>query len=120
MEDKKNPVLSKNADETQSALESSVLVYRSGEMQFPIEILVRFSDGEAVLEKWDGKGRSVELKYDKWIESAVVDPENKIYIDKNLNNNSRNRFAQTDGLNKYVSKFMFYLQNVMETMSFFI
>ncbi|MFT4762879.1 MAG: hypothetical protein ACI9LN_004868, partial [Saprospiraceae bacterium] len=44
----------------------------------------------------------------------------KIYIDKNLNNNSKTRYPQSDGLNKYVSKFMFYLQNVMETMSFFI
>ena len=89
-------------------------------MQFPVDIMVRFSDGEEVLEKWDGQARFLELKYDESIECAVVDPENKIYLDKNLNNNSRNRYPESDGLNKYVSKFMFYLQNVMETMSFFI
>jgi hypothetical protein len=118
--DKQNPILSKDADESKSGLESSVLVYRSGDLQFPVDILVRFSDGEEVLEKWDGQARFLELKYDKWIECAVVDPDHKIYLDKNLNNNSRNRYPKSDGLNKYVSKFMFYLQNVMETMSFFI
>ena len=120
VEDKNNPILLSEVEDSKSGLAASVLVYRSGEMKLPVEILVRFQDGTEVLENWDGKGRSIELKYDKRIESAVVDPEKKIYIDENLLNNSHSRSPETTGIRKYVSKFMFWMQNVMQTMSAFV
>jgi len=114
-EDKNQRIMAADADQSLSGLEASVLVYRSGDMQLPVEVLVRFEDGTEVLENWDGIGRSTLFKYDKWIESAVIDPERKIYLDKNLLNNNRSRYPETTGLKKYAQKFLFYLQNVMVT-----
>ncbi len=75
---------------SQSMFHSKVTVYRLGEVIMPEEILVHFDDGLDTLIVWDGKDRTFDLRFDKpqkvvW---AKVDPEYKIYMDINFNNNS--------------------------------
>jgi hypothetical protein len=85
----------------------------------PVEVLVKFDNGDEILENWDGKARSREFKYDKpekvvW---AKVDPSNKILIDTNLMNNSLSLEPQESTAWKLALKFLLVLQNMIQTFS---
>ena len=70
---------------------SHVLVRRLGDFVFPVEVEIKFDNGETVHEQWDGKDRWVRFSYQKKarIVSAAVDPRRKVLLDKNLFNNSQ-------------------------------
>jgi hypothetical protein len=70
---------------------SYVWVRRKGEFVIPIDVEVRFDNGDQVREHWDGQERWVRYAYQKKarVESVEVDPDHKIYFDRNNFNNSR-------------------------------
>ena len=72
---------------------SHVLVRRLGDFIFPVEVEIKFDNGETLREKWDGKDRWTRFSYEKKarVISAAVDPGRKIPLDRNLFNNSRTR-----------------------------
>ncbi|HQJ21272.1 MAG TPA: hypothetical protein PLQ61_08790, partial [Bacteroidales bacterium] len=86
-----------------------------GELMLPVEILVRFDNGEEVTEQWDGKTRVKDLKYTGThkIEWVKIDPEYKNMMDINYINNSM--IIDTDEkpvrilFNKLVSIMMLFL-----------
>ncbi len=94
---------------------SELLVERLGEVKMPVEILVHFSNGFEKLEHWDGKGRYKNFKYQKpyKIAWAKLDPYNKLTMEINLKNNSLNIKPRTSVVWKYVSKALFWLENMM-------
>lgn len=100
---------------------SEVIIHRLGEIQVPTEIKVNFEDGSSKLIPWDGKDRSFsfELESAHKIVSADIDPERKIYLDKNFINNSKAIEKQSKGIRKYFAQFMVTLQNIMEGASWF-
>ena len=69
---------------------AEVVIHRLESLYFPIEILITFDDGETILENWEGKERSRKFSYEgeRQVVSAEVDPQRKIYLDKNFINNS--------------------------------
>ncbi|MEN8120913.1 MAG: M1 family metallopeptidase [Bacteroidota bacterium] len=97
--------------------ESKVILKREGEVKMPIEILVHFSNGKEITKTWDGKARSHELKFKSRvkIEWAKIDPENKILIDVNLANNSYTLKQDSKPMWKYTVKFLFWLQNIIQS-----
>ena len=64
---------------------------RLGEAVFPVEVLVRFSDGSTARERWDGRDRWKLFTYDRPAAavSAEVDPNQVLVLDVNRTNNSR-------------------------------
>lgn len=70
---------------------SVVKVRRLGEFRFPVEIEMVFDDGEKLREKWDGQDIWKEFRYvkPKKLVSATVDPDKKIPLDLNWQNNTR-------------------------------
>src|SRR5580692_704384 len=70
---------------------SNVWVHRKGEFVIPIDVEVKFDNGDRVREHWDGQDRWVRYAYQKKakVESVEVDPDHKIYLDRNNFNNSR-------------------------------
>ncbi len=97
--------------------ESKVVVERLGGVIVPEEILVHFDNGKEILEHWDGKDRVHDFIYDRpekvvW---AKVDPYNKIPMDVNLINNSFTTQPQSSAANKYFTKFIFWVENIMMT-----
>jgi hypothetical protein len=74
---------------------STVLVHRKGDFIFPVDVQVKFDNGETVTEHWDGRDRWVRYQYDKKarIVSADIDPEHQAWLDKDFFNNSRTRKA---------------------------
>ncbi len=97
--------------------ESKVILKREGEVKIPIEILVHFSNGKEIIKTWDGKARSTELKFKSGakIEWAKIDPENKILMDVNLANNSYTLKQDNKPVWKYMVKFLFWLQNIIQS-----
>ena len=69
---------------------TTVLVHRKGDFIFPVDVVVKFDDGETVREQWDGRDRWVRYSYDKTVKlaSAELDPEHAVWLDKNFFNNS--------------------------------
>ena len=70
---------------------SNVWVRRKGEFVIPIDVEVKFDNGDRVREHWDGQDRWVRYAYQKKarVELVEVDPDHKIYLDRNNFNNSR-------------------------------
>ena len=109
----------KNIEYESTIYKSSVRIHRLGEVVMPVEVLVHFEDGEEILEQWDGKERSWEFKYEKpekilW---AKIDPEMKILIDVNTLNNSLVIKPKKAVFWKMALKFLFWLQNTMQSFS---
>jgi hypothetical protein len=69
-----------------------VLVHRKGDFVFPVDVAIKFDNGETVRESWDGRDRWIRYTYDRKgarVTSAEVDPDHKIWLDRDRYNNSR-------------------------------
>jgi hypothetical protein len=75
----------------ETVYESRVQIHRKGEFVFPVEIEVKFDNGEKVREQWDGQDRWIRFTYQKKakIESVEFDPDHTIHLDRDNFNNSR-------------------------------
>jgi hypothetical protein len=108
-----------HADNGKVNYHSKVTVYRLGEVIMPVDILVHFDNGKDTLAAWNGKDRTFDLEFTRpekvlW---AKVDPENKILMDVNLNNNSFTTESSGSPARKYVTKFIFWVENLMTSIS---
>ncbi len=101
--------------------ESKIVIHRLGEVIMPVEVLIHFDNGDEVLETWNGKSRTKEFSFERpeRIEWAQIDPEEKIKIDINMMNNGKTVKPETKVAWKYMVNFLFYLQNILQTLVFF-
>jgi hypothetical protein len=106
-------------DEDKVVWESEVTVRRLGDVKMPVDILVSFADGRNVTESWDGQYRWTRLRYRgaAKVTRAIVDPQGKLAIDVNPANND---WVDEDGWSrraalKWSARWMFWLQNLLET-----
>jgi hypothetical protein len=76
---------------SETLYESRVLLHRKGDFIFPVEVEIRFDNGEKLREQWDGQDRWVKFTYRKKakIDSVEIDPDHAIYLDRDNFNNSR-------------------------------
>ncbi len=110
-------------DETRKFL-SQVIVERLGGAALPVEVLLVFEDGEEIRRAWNGADgqRRFQFEGEHRLRYAVVDPERKILLDVDPTNNSlREETQQESGPSraalKWSSKWLFWLQNLLETMT---
>ena len=83
-----------------------------------MEVLVEFADGTTRTESWDGRERWARFRYAgaAKVVRATVDPDGKIALDVKPANNAwideagPARRAAT----KWASRFLFWLQNLLE------
>lgn len=118
-DDKDNCIKPKDLEEIETEVyEAQVVIYRLGKVQLPIEVLIHFENGEEKWETWDGKDRAVTFEYETTskIDWAIIDPAQKIFMDKNFNNNSLILEPDVTPLRKYATAFMEILQNVLQTL----
>jgi hypothetical protein len=102
---------------------TTVIVRRYGEGIFPVEIFVRFEDGEEIKETWDGRSRWAQFTYERQARavSAAVDPERVLLLDINYTNNSRTlRPEGRRAATKWSSKWLVWLQDALLTWAFFV
>ncbi len=99
---------------------SEVTILRQGEMILPVEVLVGFSDGEEIIERWNGRDRTVTFHYEReaGVNTVVIDPAEKLVLDINRTNNSWLRTPDRRGTWKLVLRWIFWVQSVLEFFSF--
>jgi len=75
----------------QPLYDNLVLVHRKGDFVFPIRVRIRFDDGKTVDAQWDGRDRWIRFSYVRpdRVVSAEIDPEHKVWLDRDVFNNSR-------------------------------
>jgi hypothetical protein len=70
--------------------ETQLVVRRYGEVVLPVDVLVRFADGQEAREHWDGRDRWRQYRWSRPVRavSASVDPEHRLVLDVNYTNNT--------------------------------
>lgn len=92
---------------------------RIGEIMLPVEVLIHFTNGDEILENWDGKGRYKDFAYTgkREIQWVKIDPQFKISMDVNYVNNSKtedpDRIPVRRLINKLISFIQLYLSIVL-------
>lgn len=110
------------ADADSTMFSSQVIVRRWGEGVFPVEVRITFADSSVVTEAWDGRARWQRYTYQRPAKIAIVevDPERKLVLDVNRSNNSWTRTpAGRIAAAKWTSKWLIWLQSVLEFFAFF-
>ncbi|MCC6463316.1 MAG: M1 family metallopeptidase [Saprospiraceae bacterium] len=105
-----------------SQLLSKVEVQRKGDWVFPVDVLVTFEDGSTQTLHWSGEEGAKVFRFEGGMKviSAQLDPQRKIGLDVDLNNNSLTLQPETAPLWKYAAKSLFWIQNIMQTISFLV
>ena len=100
---------------------STVLVRRLKGMRLPVDIDVHFENGEKIRKHWDGQYRWTKLVFEDSpkVTHAVVDPEEKLALDINRTNNSFQVTRDHRGADKWYLRWVFWLQNIFFSFSFF-
>jgi hypothetical protein len=95
-----------------SLYKSVANIERLGDIMLPVDVLVHFSNGEEVLETWDGKSKLKEFSYvgTRKIEWVKVDPEFKLLMDVNFINNSKTEEPDRVVVKRFSNKFISLLQ----------
>ncbi|HYM78289.1 MAG TPA: M1 family metallopeptidase [Candidatus Dormibacteraeota bacterium] len=70
--------------------QSFVTVHRKEDFVMPVEVEIKFDNGDKVREHWDGQQRWTRFSYQKKskVASAEIDPDHTVQIDRNNFNNS--------------------------------
>jgi hypothetical protein len=102
----------KNKDDKDTVYQSTVWLHRKEDFVLPVELEVKFGNGETIREHWDGQSRWVKFQYEKKakVESAEIDPDHKILLDRNNFNNSQTAEANGKPARKLTNYFLFVTQ----------
>ncbi len=97
---------------TDSLYTSVAEIERVGEVMLPVDVLIHFTNGQEVLEKWDGKDRYKDYDYTgkREIQWVKIDPEFKIRMDVNYVNNSMTTNPYRAPVNRLLNKFLAFVQ----------
>jgi hypothetical protein len=88
-EDKKEKKKEKGSKDD-TVYQSYVSIHRKEDFAMPVEIEVRFDNGEKIREHWDGQSRWTRFAYVKKakVVSAEIDPDHTVQLDRNNFNDS--------------------------------
>jgi Peptidase family M1 domain len=98
---------------------SYIWLQRKEDFVMPVEVEIKFDNGEKVREHWDGVSRWTRFTYEKKarVESAEIDPDHKIQIDRNDFNNSYTEEANPKPARKLENYWMFLTQWVAQALT---
>jgi hypothetical protein len=103
---------------------TTVVARRLAAGQFPVDVLVTFTNGEQARVPWSGQGRWQVFTFDRPVKaaSAQIDPERRLLLDTNYTNNSRTMApAATDrAATKWSLRWMVWLQDLFMTCAFLV
>ncbi len=89
---------------------------------FFIPVPVEFTFADGTVERLDWRGdeaiRDFTFERESPVVSAYVDPDQRIFLDIDLNNNSITLDPEQSGLLKYASRTTYWVQNIMNALSF--
>jgi hypothetical protein len=99
--------------------ERTVLVRRRGTLSFPVDVELVSEDGSTKREHWDGAGES---KVFAWsgsgtLRAAVVDPDRRVTIDANLENNFGSEEGSGRGAPRTWERALYWMQLAVQAVS---
>src|SRR5271156_5075044 len=108
-EDKKG---SADKNDKHTLYRSYVWLQRKEDFVMPVDVEVKFDNGETVREHWDGGSRWTRFAYEKKakVEWAEIDPDHKIQIDRNDLNNSYTAEPNPKPTHKLTNYWLFLTQ----------
>lgn len=114
------PVDSSLAVISDSLYYSVVELERTGDLIFPVDILVHFDNGDESLEKWDGKDRTKDLVYSgkRKVQWVQIDPDYLIKMDVNYINNSLTLEPDNVPVQRLINKFIFLIELFITLITF--
>ena len=95
---------------------TTAVVRRYGEAMFPVDLLVTFTNGERVVERWDGRDRWKTYSYDRSSAAitAEVDRNRVLLLDVNVTNNSKTLAPQGGrAATKWAAKWTAWLEDCL-------
>jgi hypothetical protein len=97
---------------TDSLYTATAQLERVGDVMLPVDVLIHFTNGDEILERWDGKSRYKDFEFRgyKKIEWVKIDPEYKIKMDVNYVNNSMTVAPSRVPLHRIANKFLSFTQ----------
>ena len=97
---------------------SVIAVRNNGDAVFPTTMLVRFANGDSVIEKWDGRESPKQFVYKKNTKaiSACIDPEMINVLDLSFSNNTKFTEPDMTGISRYTTRFLFWFQSMFQTL----
>lgn len=110
-------ISSQNDDDSYT---TTIKVAQLEDMIIPVEIEVRYTDGNSERQIWNGsdKEHTISLTSETAVESVVIDPDQRIPLDVNLINNSYVCDPCTSISMKYASRGVYWFQNLIQSFSF--
>jgi len=99
-------------DDQNRVYRSYVWLQRKGDFVMPVEVEIKFDNGEKIREHWDSASRWTKFTYEKKarVESAEIDPDHKIQIDRDDFNNSYSAEAHGKPARKLTNYWIFMTQ----------
>ena len=84
-------------DDKDTVYRSYVWLQRKEDFVMPVEVEIKFENGEKLREHWDGVSRWTRFVYERKskVESAEIDPDHKVHI--NRNNFDRSYIVEGNG-----------------------
>jgi hypothetical protein len=99
--------------------EASVLVRRRGTMSFPVDVELVFEDGSRRRERWDGAAESKRIATSgaSRLVAAIVDPDRRVTIDANLENNAGAAPERGHGAPRTMERAIYWMQLAVQAVS---
>jgi hypothetical protein len=96
--------------------QTTVELRKNGDIILPVDVLIELENGEKIRQTWDGKEKWFKLKLETKakIRSAVIDPDNKIVLDLNVNNNGLSVKPHRWPVFKFFSDYLFWMESLVQ------
>jgi hypothetical protein len=113
--DKKN---TKKDGKDDTVYQSYVTIHRKEDFVMPVEVEIKFDNGEKIREHWDGQSRWTRFSYQKKAKvlSAEIDPDHTVQIDRNNFNNGYIVEPNSKASHKVANYFLFITQFVSQAL----
>lgn len=106
--------------ETSSSRGSEVTLRRKGDWVTPVEVRFVFKNGTTRDTIWDGAQRIQRYRFEDPVQTCVIDPERKLYVDIDLTNNALSKDENTRPLWVASSQLSAWIQNILQSLTFLI
>ena len=102
----------RDAKTSDTVYQTYVALHRKDDFILPVEVEIKFENGEKVREHWDGQSRWTRFSYQKKakVVSAEIDPDHTVQIDRNNFNNSRTAEPNGKAAHKLSNYWLFVTQ----------
>jgi Peptidase family M1 domain len=118
-EKKQRKAEKKDKGKDDTLYQSYVSVHRKDDFVMPVEVEIKFDNGEKIREPWDGQSRWTRFSYQKKakVVSAEIDPDHTVQLDRNNFNNSYTAEPNGKPAHKVANYWLFLTQCLSQVLA---